>query len=175
MFHYHRLLCAGFCAHTDWAKFMTLFNSRSKDSTELLILPNPKCSFVGSVKSHAVPFKHDAHPMNESQPHEPTVIFSDIPRVRSILCAILGTLMSFLFNKASGLLTCIGHNYVAEAASYLSQLGGEAIMTSSVIKSRSVTIAGHKTSVSLEDAFWKSLREIAEGRDETLYSLNRRY
>ena len=44
-------------------------------------------------------------------------------------------------------------------------------MRSSVIKRRSVTIAGHKTSVSLEDAFWKSLREIAEGRNETLYSL----
>jgi predicted DNA-binding ribbon-helix-helix protein len=44
-------------------------------------------------------------------------------------------------------------------------------MKSSVIKRRSVTIAGRKTSVSIEDAFWKRLREIAEGRDETLYGL----
>ena len=29
---------------------------------------------------------------------------------------------------------------------------------------RSLTIAGHRTSVSLEDAFWDALREIAETR-----------
>jgi len=41
-------------------------------------------------------------------------------------------------------------------------------MRSPVIKRRFITIAGHKTTVSLEDAFWKNLQEIAEGRDETL-------
>ena len=60
VFHYHRLFCAGFCAQSDWAEFATLFDSRSKDSAEFLILLNPKCSLVGSIKSHAVPFKHDA-------------------------------------------------------------------------------------------------------------------
>src|SRR5215469_11069184 len=35
--------------------------------------------------------------------------------------------------------------------------GGGATM-----KKRSVTLGGHRTSVSLEDAFWKALREIAE-------------
>jgi predicted DNA-binding ribbon-helix-helix protein len=40
-------------------------------------------------------------------------------------------------------------------------------MKSLIIK-RSVVIAGHKTSVSLEDAFWKALKEIASGRDLTL-------
>jgi predicted DNA-binding ribbon-helix-helix protein len=39
-------------------------------------------------------------------------------------------------------------------------------MKSSVVK-RSVGIAGHKTSVSLEDGFWKSLKEIANERDMT--------
>ena len=33
---------------------------------------------------------------------------------------------------------------------------------------RSIVIAGHKTSVSLEDEFWKGLKEIARGRDRTL-------
>jgi predicted DNA-binding ribbon-helix-helix protein len=33
-------------------------------------------------------------------------------------------------------------------------------MKSTIIK-RSVVIAGHKTSISLEDAFWTSLKEIA--------------
>jgi predicted DNA-binding ribbon-helix-helix protein len=43
-------------------------------------------------------------------------------------------------------------------------------MESPVIK-RSVIIAGHKTSVSLEDAFWKGLREVADQRDMTLSKL----
>jgi len=40
-------------------------------------------------------------------------------------------------------------------------------MKSPVVK-RSIVVAGHKTSVSLEDAFWKSLKEIADERDVTL-------
>jgi predicted DNA-binding ribbon-helix-helix protein len=43
-------------------------------------------------------------------------------------------------------------------------------MKSAVVK-RSVIINGHKTSVSLEDAFWKGLKEIASGRDATLSEL----
>ena len=43
-------------------------------------------------------------------------------------------------------------------------------MKSPVIK-RSIVIAGHKTSVSLEDAFWKGLKDIATGRDMTLSDL----
>jgi predicted DNA-binding ribbon-helix-helix protein len=41
---------------------------------------------------------------------------------------------------------------------------------SAVIK-RSIVIAGHKTSVSLEDAFWQGLKEIAGSRDTTLSDL----
>jgi predicted DNA-binding ribbon-helix-helix protein len=40
-------------------------------------------------------------------------------------------------------------------------------MKSPVVK-RSIVIAGHKTSVSLEDAFWRGLKEIAGTRDLTL-------
>jgi predicted DNA-binding ribbon-helix-helix protein len=43
-------------------------------------------------------------------------------------------------------------------------------MKSPVIK-RSIVIAGHKTSVSLEDAFWKGLKDIAIGRAVTLSDL----
>ena len=39
-------------------------------------------------------------------------------------------------------------------------------MQSSVIK-RSVVVSGRKTSVSLEDAFWKALQEIAVARNMT--------
>jgi predicted DNA-binding ribbon-helix-helix protein len=38
---------------------------------------------------------------------------------------------------------------------------------SPVVK-RSIVVAGHKTSVTLEDAFWTSLKEIARSRDMTL-------
>ena len=41
----------------------------------------------------------------------------------------------------------------------------------SVVIKRSVALAGHKTSVSLEDAFWKGLKEIARQRDMTLSDL----
>ena len=43
-------------------------------------------------------------------------------------------------------------------------------MKSLVIK-RSIIIAGHKTSVSLEDAFWNGLKEIANARNRTLSDL----
>jgi predicted DNA-binding ribbon-helix-helix protein len=43
-------------------------------------------------------------------------------------------------------------------------------MKSQVIK-RSIVIAGHKTSVSLEDAFWRGLKDIARERGVTLSEL----
>src|SRR5262245_15899878 len=51
----------------------------------------------------------------------------------------------------------------------LLRMGG-AFMKSLVIK-RSVVVAGHKTSVSLEDAFWKGLKDIARERHVTLSEL----
>ena len=43
-------------------------------------------------------------------------------------------------------------------------------MKSAVVK-RSIVIAGHRTSVSLEDAFWKGLKEIARARNRTISDL----
>ena len=40
-------------------------------------------------------------------------------------------------------------------------------MKSPVVK-RSVVLAGHKTSVSLEEAFWQGLKDIAQSRRTTL-------
>ena len=40
-------------------------------------------------------------------------------------------------------------------------------MKSPIVK-RSIVIGGHKTSVSLEDAFWSGLKEIAQGQHTTL-------
>jgi predicted DNA-binding ribbon-helix-helix protein len=40
-----------------------------------------------------------------------------------------------------------------------------------VIIKRSIVIAGHKTSVSLEDAFWNSLKDIGRSSDLTLSEL----
>ena len=39
------------------------------------------------------------------------------------------------------------------------------------MKKRSVTIHGHRTSISLEDPFWKSLNDIAVRRGQSLASL----
>ncbi|HEX2380403.1 MAG TPA: ribbon-helix-helix domain-containing protein [Methyloceanibacter sp.] len=41
----------------------------------------------------------------------------------------------------------------------------------SLVSKRSIVIAGHKTSVSLEDQFWNSLKEIADERNMTLAEL----
>ena len=41
----------------------------------------------------------------------------------------------------------------------------------SPVEKRSIVIAGHKTSVSLEDAFWRCLKEIAAERHLTLSEL----
>jgi len=43
-------------------------------------------------------------------------------------------------------------------------------MKSKVVK-RSIIIAGHKTSVSLEEAFWRALKEIAVDRQLTVSDL----
>jgi predicted DNA-binding ribbon-helix-helix protein len=41
----------------------------------------------------------------------------------------------------------------------------------SLVTKRSIVIDGHKTSVSLEEAFWKGLKEIAANRDLSLSEL----
>ena len=41
-------------------------------------------------------------------------------------------------------------------------------MTTPVVVKRSVVVAGHRTSISLEDAFWKCLKDIARERGTTL-------
>ena len=43
-------------------------------------------------------------------------------------------------------------------------------MKSPVIK-RSIVIAGHKTSVSIEDTFWTALKEIAQTRRQSVADL----
>ena len=40
-------------------------------------------------------------------------------------------------------------------------------MKSPIVK-RSIVLGGHKTSVSLEDAFWRGLKDIAHGQHVTL-------
>jgi predicted DNA-binding ribbon-helix-helix protein len=45
------------------------------------------------------------------------------------------------------------------------------VVMKSLVAKRSIVAAGHKTSVSLEDAFWQGLKEIARGRNVTLSEL----
>ncbi len=65
---------------------------------------------------------------------------------------------------------------IATAAQLNSQSGTaasaqRAYEAKSAVQKRSIVIGGHKTSVSLEDAFWGSLKEIAGGRGKTLSDL----
>ena len=55
---------------------------------------------------------------------------------------------------------------IASLIAHTSSRGAKS-MKSPVVK-RSIVIAGHKTSVSLEDDFWDALKEIAAGRKATL-------
>ena len=79
-----------------------------------------------------------------------------------------------LSNKLT--LCCASHPSLSEPGySYAGSMVGrgskrETAMKSPVVK-RSIVIAGHKTSVSLEDAFWRALKEIAIGRNKTLSDL----
>ena len=52
---------------------------------------------------------------------------------------------------------------------HMAHLRGQAVKSS--VSKRSIVIAGHKTSVSIEDAFWDSLKEIAGERGMTLAEL----
>src|ERR1700722_2538672 len=58
----------------------------------------------------------------------------------------------------------------AQETTAIPDRNGRRAMKSPVIK-RSIVIAGHKTSVSLEDAFWKGLKDISVSRHMTLSDL----
>jgi predicted DNA-binding ribbon-helix-helix protein len=44
-------------------------------------------------------------------------------------------------------------------------------MEKSPVCKRSIVLAGHKTSISLEEPFWKGLKDIASKRSQTLSAL----
>ena len=50
-------------------------------------------------------------------------------------------------------------------------LGAMGALMKSLVAKRSVVIDGHKTSVSLEDAFWRDLKNIAHTQQATLSAL----
>src|SRR5215472_9727597 len=62
-----------------------------------------------------------------------------------------------------------GTNFLFRCYEFATKSGG-VVMKSLVVK-RSIVVAGHKTSVSLEDAFWNGMKEIASGRNLTLSDL----
>jgi predicted DNA-binding ribbon-helix-helix protein len=63
----------------------------------------------------------------------------------------------------------VGNSFGVYPKMYIAlQRGGH--MKSLVVK-RSIVIAGHKTSVSLEEPFWQGLKEIAQGQHLTLSTM----
>lgn len=53
----------------------------------------------------------------------------------------------------------------------LSEAGPAQAAGSTVICKRSLAIAGHRTSISLEEAFWQGLRQIAQHRNLSIAAL----
>lgn len=47
-------------------------------------------------------------------------------------------------------------------------IASSVVTAPSAVRKRSIVIAGHKTSISLEDAFWSALRDIASATKRTL-------
>ena len=48
--------------------------------------------------------------------------------------------------------------------------GAESVHRSALVK-RSLTISGHRTSISLEDAFWLQMKDLAKRREISLSAL----
>ena len=49
--------------------------------------------------------------------------------------------------------------------------GGESPLRRTSVVKRSLVIAGHRTSISLEDAFWRGLKALAARRDLSINAL----
>jgi predicted DNA-binding ribbon-helix-helix protein len=77
--------------------------------------------------------------------------------VSYVICFVLGGSIGFVLAAIC-----------AMASDKNQQEEGE--LKSPVVK-RSIVLAGHKTSVSLEDAFWEGLKDIAKARRVTLSDL----
>src|SRR5262245_6300066 len=65
-----------------------------------------------------------------------------------------------------------GTNFVLGCCEFLTD--GRCVFMKSPVAKRSIVVRGHKTSVSLEDAFWNSLKEIGGERHMTLSQRSRR-
>jgi predicted DNA-binding ribbon-helix-helix protein len=70
-------------------------------------------------------------------------------------CAIFATAQTFF------VMAIVYHEFSVPVSRGYHDIGG--VMNSLIMK-RSVVLAGHKTSISLEDAFWESLKKIASDR-----------
>jgi predicted DNA-binding ribbon-helix-helix protein len=63
---------------------------------------------------------------------------------------------------------CGGGSFGITKLRFFLKRGGEDQEMKSAVVKRSVVIAGHKTSISLEDVFWGALRDIAAAQHRTL-------
>jgi predicted DNA-binding ribbon-helix-helix protein len=91
--------------------------------------------------------------------------------IKILSAARLGFRISVLFLQRSGHFSELPQSnalLLFPCRVFATTCGG---MIMSLILKRSVVLAGHKTSVSLEDAFWRSLKEIAAYQHVTLSAL----
>src|SRR6516225_1629051 len=62
-----------------------------------------------------------------------------------------------------------GTNFLFRCYEFATTSGG--VVMKSLVVMRSIVVSGHKTSVTLEDAFWRGIKENASGRNITLSNL----
>jgi predicted DNA-binding ribbon-helix-helix protein len=79
--------------------------------------------------------------------------------------------MNFFYPRELGSLRYYATPVNFESEVYRDWAGGSGAPMKSSVAKRSIVIDGHKTSVSLEDAFWNDLKEIAHTRRVTLSEL----
>jgi predicted DNA-binding ribbon-helix-helix protein len=77
--------------------------------------------------------------------------------VSYVVCFVLGGSIGFVLAAICAMASDKNHQEEGE-------------LKSAVVK-RSIVLSGHKTSVSLEDAFWEGLKDIAKARRVTLSDL----
>src|SRR5262245_2083516 len=81
-----------------------------------------------------------------------------------------GAVLQYRWNRRDFRGLSLFHSHVLWYIDAVSETWGGTTMRSTIAK-RSVVIGGHKTSISLEDAFWTDLRRIAAGRDMSVSDL----
>jgi predicted DNA-binding ribbon-helix-helix protein len=137
-------------------KRLELVRELRPHATTTAVLVNPENTpqveiQVGDIQAAARSVGQEITILNARTIRDIETAFATLAQMRSPFCTV--TIRSLTRGQSAG-----GGSFAGER------------LEVSVVK-RSIVIAGHKTSVSLEDGFWNSLKEIASERAMTLQEL----